>query len=174
MPANIYSLSDLKNTSDDVIPIAMEKLGYRQSNRLVDVRLVLGYLGVIAAAIAGLLDYKLGFEKAKVYTLIGVTVYFICYGGMNYWQYFVERGTVYTGVKGASSIVLKTKTEQTAPQYNVDIAYSSASGHTLTRTKHELFTKWFDVDGNLVSEPLTTWLGLIVQECEATGKKKNK
>lgn len=170
---NIFSLVELKNTSDDVIPPTLAKLGYKQSHTLMDVRLILGYIGVIAAALAGGYDYKVGFEKAKGYTLIGVVIYFICYGGMNYWQFFVEKGTVYVGTKGQSRISVRTYTSKTSPVYNVEIKLNEGPGHAeKIRQKHELFTKWFDCDGNLVAEPLTTWLGLVIQEAQKKDAKK--
>ena len=63
-------------------------------------RLFFGYVAVVAAALAGGYDYKVGFENAKLYTLIGVVVYFASYGAMNVWQYAVEKNLVFEGVNG--------------------------------------------------------------------------
>lgn len=172
---NVYSLTELKNASDDTIPLTLEKLGYRQSHTLMDVRLALGYVGVIAAALAGAYDYKVGFEKAKGFTLIGVIVYFVCYGGMNIWQYFVEKGTVYAGSKGDSKVIIRTSTHSSSPVYKVSIIYQQAANKPeRVLEKQELFTKWFDVDGNIVAEPLTTWMGILVQEAEGKDAKKKR
>lgn len=62
-------------------------------------RLLLGYIGVIAAAAAAAYDYMVGFERAKAYTTLGVITYFFFYGAMNLWQLLVEQGTVYVGTK---------------------------------------------------------------------------
>ncbi|CCG81691.1 Predicted protein [Taphrina deformans PYCC 5710] len=171
---NIFSLTELKNASDDTIPATLRKMGYTQSHTLMDVRLLLGYIGVVAAALAGGYDYKVGFEKAKGYTLIGVLTYFLFYGGMNAWQYFVERGTVYVGTKGASRVVIRTRTDSASPVYRVEVTTAPGSGKGHVVRKHELFTKWFDLDGNLVAEPLQTWIGLLIQEAEGSVSKKKK
>lgn len=172
---NIFSLTELKNASDDTIPLTLEKLGYKQSHTLMDVRLALGYGGVIAAALAGAYDYKVGFEKAKVYTLIGVVIYFLCYGSMNIWQFFVEKGTVYVGSKGDSKIIIKTSTQQSSPVYKVSVSFrQTANKPERILEKQELFTKWFDVDGNIVAEPLTTWMAILVQEAEGKDAKKKR
>lgn len=164
---NIFSLTELKNGSDDFIPVALQKLGYTQNHSLLDTRLALGYLGVVAAALAGAYDYRVGFEKAKGFTLAGVLVYFIFYGAMNFWQFFIESGTVYKGSKGDLEITIKTSTEKTSPTYSTRISLHTAAGTAdVEVSRHELFTKWFDCDGNIVTEPLSTWLSLLVSEAE--------
>lgn len=173
---NVFSLTELKNASDDTIPVTLAKLGYTQSNTLLDIRLLLGYIGVVAAGLAGAYDYKVGFEKAKGYTLVGVFVYFLFYGAMNAWQFLVERGTVYVGVKDDSIISIKTSTDKTTPTYKLEITLRKGAPTSAQHTvaKHELFTKWFDCDGNLVLEPLTTWLGLVVDKVEKDSASEPK
>jgi hypothetical protein len=145
----------------------MTKLGYEQTHTHTDTRLLLGYIGVVAAAASGLYDYRYGFEAGKLYTAIGVVIYFLAYGAMNAYQYFVEDGQIYVGSKAGKTISIRTKTATTQPYYNVDIRFAGQAGKL---ERKELFTKWFDTDGHIVSEPLMTWLGLVVQEAE--GKKK--
>lgn len=38
--------------------------------------------------------------------------------------------------------------------------------------KSEMFTKWFDVDGNVVKEPFATWITGVVQDALKLGDKK--
>lgn len=175
---NVFSLTELKNGSDDTIPVTLAKLGYTRSHMLMDVRLLLGYVGVVAAALAGAYDYKVGFEKAKGFTFTGVLIYFLFYGAMNFWQFFIERGTVYVGKKGNSTISIKTSTSSTSPTYKVQIVLSSSAADLkeVRTEKTELFTKWFDCDGNIVVEPLSTWVSLLVTaaENEKAGLKEAK
>ena len=174
MPVNIYNLNELKHTTDDQISKALASLDYVQDHRLMDVRLLFGYIGVIAAALAGGWDYKVGFEKAKVYTLLGVMIYFIFYGAMNFWQYFVERGIVYEGVKGTRKVRISSSTSRTAPQYTLKLVLLDNGTQVAEKEAHELFTKWFDCDGNIVGEPLQTWLALKVKELELDIEKKTR
>ncbi|ORY80943.1 signal peptidase complex subunit 2 [Protomyces lactucae-debilis] len=164
---NLWSLKDLKAESDDVIPTCLEKLGYKQDHTHLDTRLFFGFTGVLAAVLSGLYDYRYGFEAGKLYTAIGVVVYFLAYGAMLGYQYFVEDGVVYVGRKAGQTISIRTKTETKKPVYQVVIQVAGQAGKL---ERQELFTKWFDTDGNIVKEPFITWLGLVVQEAE--GKKK--
>ena len=40
--------------------------------------------------------------------------------------------------------------------------------------KSEMFTKWFDVDGNVVKEPFATWITGVVQDAVAGDKDSKK
>ena len=172
MPVNISSLAELKNGSDDAIPMVLKKLGYKQSFTYMDIRLLFGYIGVIAAALAGAYDYKFGFEKAKGFTLIGVVIYFIFYGAMNAWQYFVEKGTVYVGWRDDTRILIKSSTDKTSPMYKITITIEQPGAAPQSQVFQESFTKWFDVDGNIVLIPFTTWINAKVQQIQKLAIKK--
>lgn len=91
-------------------------MGFKQSNTHLDVRLAFGYVAVVAAALAGGYDYKIGFEKAKLYTAIGVVVYFAAYAAMNLWQFVVERNLVFAGSKDDVSVCLS---ENRCPRHSI-------------------------------------------------------
>lgn len=68
--------------------------------------------------------------------------------------------------------MIKSKSDAVDPTYTIIIAATGSNGVTTKVNKREMFTKWFDVDGQLVSEPLTTWLQLCVKEAEGSIVKK--
>ncbi|KMQ81568.1 signal peptidase complex, partial [Lasius niger] len=89
--------ADLKNTSDDAIPNYLNSLKFKQSHRLVNVRLALGYSAFALAAACFLWDYKFGFESTKEYTALAVGVYMMLSAALTYWISDVEKGAVYQG-----------------------------------------------------------------------------
>ena len=82
----------------------MESTGYTQNHLLSDVRLGLGYTGVIAVAAAALYEYKVGFQEAKATSLLGVGTYFLLNLALYFWGWFMEGETVYVGKKGDMTV----------------------------------------------------------------------
>ena len=82
----------------------MESLQYEPSHLLIDVRLALGYTGVIAVAAAAYYDYKVGFQQAKLWSILAVGTYFLLQCALYLWGNFVERDTVYVGKKGEITV----------------------------------------------------------------------
>ncbi|KAL8842725.1 MAG: hypothetical protein Q9170_000381 [Blastenia crenularia] len=93
---SVYSLSDLKNTTDDALPNYLTSLKFQQSHYLADVRLGLGYSAVVIAAVTFYADYKLGWDATKVWTMWAVIAYFILNGALTYWIWVVEKAAPFT------------------------------------------------------------------------------
>ena len=91
--------ADLKNTTDDVLPVFLSSLRFRQSHLVSDVRLALGYSAVALSAATFLLDRQYGWDKTKDYTLWAVVVYFVLNTALNGWMTFVEKGQVFVGTR---------------------------------------------------------------------------
>ena len=96
---------DLKNTSDDAIPNYLNSLKFKQTHRLIDVRLSLGYSAFLTAAACFAWDYKLGFDRTKYWTAAAVILYVILNACMTGWMTFVEKGVVYEGVAPSGETV---------------------------------------------------------------------
>jgi Microsomal signal peptidase 25 kDa subunit (SPC25) len=103
---SIYSLPDLKNTSDDALPNYLNSLGFKQSHYLSDVRLLLGYSAVAIAGALFWADWKLGWDETRAWTLPAVVVYFILNGIFTWWLLWVEKGVVYVGFKDGVKVSL--------------------------------------------------------------------
>lgn len=107
--------ADLKNTTDDAIPNYLNSLKFRQSHKLTDVRLALGYTAVIIAGALFYFDYKFGWDASKPFTAPAVVAYFLLNSAFMYWMYFVEKGLVYSGEKDG----LKVRNPQATPWSHV-------------------------------------------------------
>jgi hypothetical protein len=99
-----FATLDLKNTSDDALPNYLNSLQFKQSHFLTDVRLALGYSAVLIAAVLFGVDYKLGWEVTKPYTLPTVVAYVILNSGFTYWLWFVEGSTIYVGERQGKKV----------------------------------------------------------------------
>ena len=83
----------------------MESLGYVQSHMLSDIRLALGYTAVVAVAMTALYEYKVGFQAAKGWSTLSVGSYFILQAALYCWTNYVERGIIYAGKKGDTTVL---------------------------------------------------------------------
>ncbi|KAI9731960.1 MAG: hypothetical protein M1834_004411 [Cirrosporium novae-zelandiae] len=166
---NKYSLPDLKNTTDDHLPLYLSShpstggLAFVPSYYLTDIRLALGYTAVTIAAITFYYDYKLGFEATKHYTFYTVIVYFILNTLLTAWIYFIEKGTVFVGTKGGNKIAIRTEAKKNKPIYYLTVSWGKNDGAPLQEKTYEgSFTQWFTQDGEFVEEALRNWLASSV------------
>lgn len=100
-----HPLPDLKNTTDDAIPNYLNSLKFKQSHRLIDVRLSLGYSAFLLAAACFGWDYMLGHDRTKYWTAAAVALYVVLNAAMTWWMQFVEKGVVYEGVAPSGETV---------------------------------------------------------------------
>lgn len=100
----VYSVPDLKNTTDDALPNYLTSLKFKPNYQLQDIKLVLGYTAVAISAALFYADWKLGWDKTKPYTLPAVVLYFLLNGIFTYWIFYVEKGAIFVGEKGDSKV----------------------------------------------------------------------
>jgi hypothetical protein len=160
---SVYSVPDLKNTTDDALPnyLTSPSLGFTQDHRYTDVRLALGWTAVAIAGILFYFDWKLGWDATKAYTLPAVLAYFALNGAFTYWIWFVERGTVFAGIdKGGRKVVLSSSTKKHRGVYYLTARFQTRKGsEEWKELKTEApFTRWFTADGFFVAKPFQQWL----------------
>jgi len=163
----VHSLADLKNTTDDALPNYLKSLKFRQSNRLTDVRLALGYSAVAIAGALFYFDWKHGWDVSKAYTGPAVAVYFVLNMAFSYWMWGVEKGCVFEGEgRGGIKIRIRTSTKKHDPTYHLSIttfttsrsSSSSLTSSPETRDVSAAFARWFTADGYFVAKPFQQWL----------------
>ena len=98
---SLYSVSDLKNATDDALAPYLTTLPkpytFTQHHYITNVRLALGYLAVTIAGLLFYVDWKQGWDVTKPYTLLACVAYFILNTALTYWVWAVEAGTVFVG-----------------------------------------------------------------------------
>ncbi|MCJ1479703.1 hypothetical protein MMC13_008389 [Lambiella insularis] len=166
-PIAVYSLPDLKNTTDDALPIYLTSLDFQQSHLLTDVRLTLGYSAVVIAAITFYFDYKLGWDETKEYTFWAVIAYFALNGALTLWIFLAERGTIFRGSnKNGTLLIIASSMTKHTPVYKLTVRWTdpepSASLHWDFREISAPFTTWFSIDGHFIAKPFQQWLAAEV------------
>lgn len=146
--------SDLKNTSDDAIPTYLNSLQFKQSHKLADVRLALGYTAFAICAATFYWDYKLGFESTKLYTTIAVILYSIINGFLTFWIWGVEKGAIYIGTApSGESVSISSSTTKHVPIYKLVIKTTGKDGKVKETKIEKSFAEWFDAAGHFVALP---------------------
>ncbi|MCJ1449809.1 hypothetical protein MMC28_000137 [Mycoblastus sanguinarius] len=160
----VYSLPDLKNTTDDALPNYLISLKFKQSHFLTDVRLALGYTAVLIAATTFYADYQLGWEKTKAGTFWAVLIYFILNGALTFWIWGVEKGQVFVGELEHSSegrcvqLSIASNVTKHTPLYNLTVRHTNGKGEETKTQLSAPFSRWFDVNGFFVAKPFQQWL----------------
>ncbi|KAK9480976.1 microsomal signal peptidase 25 kDa subunit [Lipomyces japonicus] len=156
---DLYSIPDLKNATDDEIIKILISKGYTQQFSLVDARLAIGFSSVLVALVVVAYDYFVGFEAAKTYTAIGVSIYFALNIAFTGWIVFIEKGTIFQGFKDDNKISVASSIKKYVPNYVIRIENSTSLEKT-EAIKH--FADFFDEEGHIVQSPLSQWLESII------------
>jgi hypothetical protein len=172
--SNCHFTIDLKNTTDDALPNYLNSIGFKQSHYYTDVRLALGFSAVaIAGALFGV-DWKLGWEVTKPWTLPAVLAYMVLNGAFTYWLYRVEGDKIYVGERKGSKVCfspalmrphidieqleISTTTDKVNPTYTVKVRYTKAASKWTEAELTSSFAKWFSEDGYFVARPFQHFL----------------
>jgi len=176
---SVYSLPDLKNTTDEALPNYLNSLKFSQDHTLTDVRLALGYASIAISAATFALDYKLEWDATKTLTLVAVVVYFLLQGVLTAWTMFVEKNTVYQGTKDGQKVKINSHVARYTPIYELEFEVDSKPGKNAESYKiNSPFSRWFTKDGTFVAPAFQSWLSSeipMVKTAATTlkGKKGN-
>jgi len=159
----VHSLADLKNTTDDALPNYLTSIRFRQSHRLTDIRLALGYTAVVLAGALFYFDWKHGWDASKAYTGPAVAAYFLLNGAFSYWMWMVEKGCVFEGEGKSGKIRISTSSKKHDPTYYLSVTstpFSKNSKSAPPETRHVSapFARWFTADGYFIAKPFQQWL----------------
>ncbi|KAG8530828.1 uncharacterized protein KY384_004185 [Bacidia gigantensis] len=157
-----YSLSELKNTTDDALPNYLNSLKFNQAHFLTDVKLALGYSAVTIAGVLFYADWKLGWDATKGATLWAVMAYFTLNSILTFWIWGVERGKVYSGEFNGTLISVASSTTKYTPLYDITVRLQSPMKEETNLKLSAPFTRWFDADGCFIAKPFQQWLSTEV------------
>ncbi|EPE08221.1 signal peptidase complex [Ophiostoma piceae UAMH 11346] len=159
---SVYSLADLKNTSDDAIPNYLNSLGFKQSHTLTDIRLGLGFSSLAVAAACFVWDLKLGFYDTKYYSLAAVVAYALLNLAISHFT-TVQGNNIYEATApNGETIHISTTSPKYTPVYQVEVTVTSKDGKKSTVEFKRPFSEWFDSVGHFVAIPFQTILATNV------------
>jgi len=174
----VYSLNDLKNTSDDALSSYLTTLPqpytFSRDYTKTDVHLVLGYSAVVIAGATFYVDRMLGWDATRApWVIIAVASYFILNSFLTYWIWAVEAGEIFQGRrKTGERVTIKSSSKKHTALYKLKVTYTSPDGRTLQEKEIETsFTTWFSSDGILHQEHFRRWL---TNEFEVLGVPEKK
>jgi len=177
---NNASVIELKNALDDAIKRFLSRPDlFKQINLHTDVRLALGWSGVIVAGATAFYSYRLEFEQAKPMIWIGLIVYIILTLSQAIYAYFIEGEIIFVGKRKTfdkrivtERITLSSRTKPSTPQnppaYTLSLTYrrSTNAGKSLLNrgqaTESRPYTAFFDDEGVLDHDHFERWVGEIV------------
>ncbi|OAX36624.1 hypothetical protein K503DRAFT_772329 [Rhizopogon vinicolor AM-OR11-026] len=187
---NNFSVSELKNACDDALKRYLSRPDlFKQIHLHTDVRLVLGWAGVITAAATGLYGWNTDFEKSKPGVWAGFILYLMLTTLQTLYSYFVEGDTIFVGRRKTFSkrimterITIASRTlplssskaspkpsSTNSPSYSLSINYvqSTSGGKSLLakgRTSEaKEYSAFFDEKGVMAQEVFERWVGELVE-----------
>ncbi|KAG8783235.1 hypothetical protein FRC12_019948 [Ceratobasidium sp. 428] len=182
---NNASLTELKLACDDALRRYLSRPEhFKIQHTHTDIRLALGYVGVIVAAATGLYSWKREFEETKPVVWLGVILYMLLTGVQTLYSYFVEGDTVFVGKRktvnkrieterltiGAKTVASEKSKFAIGPGYSLKAAYvhTANNGKSLIRKSKQsteaTFTTWFDEEGRMDEVAFGEWVGAFVEK----------
>lgn len=166
-PVNVYSISEIAQRLDDEMPLVFYRLGYKQSYKLIDTKLILGYSIAIIAGISFALDKKLGHNNVIGYQRALVVAYFILSGLFWYFKKFIEKSIIYTGSNKQKTITFKRDFKEGKPIYHTVFTIADGKHDKKTLDVDLEVNKVFSEFGYLQTDLLFEWIKKQVENMES-------
>ncbi|KAJ1835651.1 hypothetical protein LPJ63_000930 [Coemansia sp. RSA 2711] len=160
-PANTASVSELRTACDTGLREFLKARGYEEMHTHTDVKLVLGYLGVLFCAIDFAYSWKYPFSQTKWFSYISVSVYAVTSVLALAYSYAVQRDTFFVGYNKAKGHIVSagSRAKQSDPTYQLTLTTRPIRGRqdppVFNSKPVELkqpFASWFYDNGELDSD----------------------
>ncbi|SCV99410.1 LAFE_0A02564g1_1 [Lachancea fermentati] len=152
-PINVYCSADLRQTLDEALPGVFSRLGYVQSFKLIDTKLIIGYSIAVVAGVSFYLDKILEYSESLTYQKILVGLYAALSGLFWYFNKYIEKNVKYTGINKSKSIQVAATLEQYTLDYKLKIRDNEGHVVETTLPANKVFTE----QGYLQTDLLYKW-----------------
>ncbi|XP_053210999.1 signal peptidase complex subunit 2-like [Panonychus citri] len=152
--------SALKNTLDDCCRgVLIEKYGYTECHKLMDIRLTICTAAVACAAFALVYDYLYAFPASKMVLISCSSTYFLLMGVLTLYTNLVEKGIFLvakkvdpTGIDPTGRITVSSCLKRFDDIYQICFEYNTGKkgAKTKEKTLSRSVASWFDEDGHLL------------------------
>ncbi|OKL58681.1 hypothetical protein UA08_06107 [Talaromyces atroroseus] len=178
----VYSLNDLKSTSDDALTPYLctlpQPYTFKRDYTKTNIRFVVGYSAVLIAGVTFYLDRQLGWEATEaLWVKVAVAAYFVLNTFLTYWIWAVEAGEVFKGSrKTGETITIQSYTKKNNPVYKLKVRYTASDTKKVLQEKEiqASFTHWFSENGTFHPEPFRAWLAREIDILAAAEKETLK
>lgn len=165
---NNSSVSELKAGCDTGIKELLQSRGYEEMHTHTDVKLILGYIGVVFCAIDFAYSFKYPFSQTKWFSYISVSVYALTSALAVVYSYAVQRDTFFVGYNKAKGHVISvgSKTKSNDPIYHLTLATRPIGGRQDPPAQYskplevsQPFSEWYYEDGEFDSAKFKAEVG---------------
>ncbi|PIA19477.1 hypothetical protein COEREDRAFT_84125 [Coemansia reversa NRRL 1564] len=158
---NTSSISELRTACDTGLREFLKAKGYEEMHTHTDVKLVLGYIGVLFCAIDFAYSWKYPFSQTKWFSYISVSVYAVASVLALVYSYAVQRDTFFVGYNKAKGHVVSagSRAKQNDPTYRLTLTTRPIRGrqdppvfNSKPLEVKQPFTTWFYDDGEFAAD----------------------
>ncbi|KAJ2081600.1 hypothetical protein H4R24_002221 [Coemansia sp. RSA 988] len=162
---NTSSIGELRAACDTGLRKFLKARGYEEMHTHADVKLVLGYIGVLFCAIDFAYSWKYPFSQTKWFSYISVSVYAIASVLALVYSYVVQRDTFFVGYNKAKGHIVSagSRAKQNDPTYRLTLTTRPIRGrqdppvfNSKPLEVKQPFTTWFYDDGEFAAEKFNT------------------
>ncbi|KAJ2723426.1 hypothetical protein GGI07_002628 [Coemansia sp. Benny D115] len=157
---NTSNISELKGACDTGLKEFLTARGYEEMHTHTDVKLILGYVGIVFCVIDFAYSWKYPFEQTKWFSYISVSVYAVTSVLALVYSYLVQRDTFFVGYNKAKGHIVSagSRTQAGSDSYRLTLTTRPIRGRQdppvfnskPVEIKKE-FGSWFHEDGEFAS-----------------------
>lgn len=169
-PVNVYSIKEVAQRLDDEVPIVFHRLGYKQSFKLIDTKLFLGYSIAVVAGISFILDKKFGHNNVIQYQRILVISYFVLSLLFWYFTKFIEKSTLYIGRKNnkdGTTVTFKRDFKEAVPVYKTVFILKDKQNQSKSLSVDLQINKVFNENGYLQTDLFFQWVKKQIENIDS-------
>ncbi|KAJ1668254.1 hypothetical protein IW140_000442 [Coemansia sp. RSA 1813] len=158
---NTSSAGELKAACDTGLKEFLKERGYEEMHTHTDVKLVLGYVGIIFCAIDFAYSWKYPFSQTKWFSYISVSVYAVTSALALVYSYVVQRDTFFVGYNKAKGHIVSagSRTKRNEPTYRLTLTTRPIRGrqdppvyNSKPLEMKQPFAAWFHDDGEFARQ----------------------
>jgi len=151
----------LKNALDDTVKkVLLEAMGYSESHKLMDLRLLICTISVAFAMFALIWDYFHPFPASRPVLIVCVVSYFIMMGVLTVYTTFAEKGTFLValkrdkaGIDPDDKWILSSQLKRYDDVYHLHMTFSDGqSNQTRSSSFSKTVANFFDENGYICAE----------------------
>ncbi|KAJ1812798.1 hypothetical protein LPJ75_003469 [Coemansia sp. RSA 2598] len=169
---NTSSVSELKEACDTGLKEFLKARGYEEMHTHTDVKLILGYIGVVFCAIDFAYSWKYPFEQTKWFSYISVGIYVVTSALALAYSYAVQRDTFFVGYNKAKGHVVSagSRTEPDKTMYKLTLTTRPIRGrqdppvfNSKPMELRQSFEAWFHEDGEFAADKFGADVASVIE-----------
>jgi signal peptidase complex subunit 2 len=160
---NRWDANAVKHAVDDCVKqVILDRYGYFESHRLLDIRLAISIISVSFAGFALVWDWFNPFPTSRPVLIVCVLAYFALMSVLQLYTWYIEKGTFAVmidrdvgGKRPDHQWMLSSKMKKYDHIYQLELRFFGAGGEQQREANLEKsITGWIDTEGNVLHDIL--------------------